>query len=188
MKTALFGGTFNPIHVGHLHVAETLCKEYGFERIIFVPSHIPPHKNVDSRVDSATRLEMVRNAVEPHGFYVDDCEVSRKGISYTLDTVEHIYETCIVTGTLSMVIGEDLVEGLPSWDRWEELIQKVDLVIARRGTDSPVECPWPHLYLDNVLLPVSSGDIRDRISQGKAFRYLITEPVFDMIEKKALYR
>jgi nicotinate-nucleotide adenylyltransferase len=188
MKMALFGGTFNPLHLGHLNLAEELRTEYGYDQVIFVPAFSPPHKTVEHDTDPQLRLKMVRRAVEPAGFLVDDCEINRKGVSYTLDTVKHIYKAYPVSGRLSLVIGDDLLEGLTTWHSWEELISLVHLVIARRVSNGKLPCEWPHTYLDNMLFPVSSKDVRERVRGGRAFRFLVPESVYDRISSEGLYR
>ncbi len=188
MKMALFGGTFNPLHLGHLHLAEELRREYAYDQVIFVPAFIPPHKTVEHETGPGLRLEMVRNAVEPAGFLVDDCEINRRGVSYTLDTVKHIYRQYPVSGMLSLVIGDDLLAGLKKWHRWEELSTLVHLVVARRESSRRLPCEWNHTYLDNMLFPISSGDIRERIRGARAYRFLVPESVYRRISEEDLYR
>lgn len=188
MKTVLFGGTFNPVHIGHMHLAEELRTEHGFDQVIFVPSFIPPHKQADQDTDPMIRLEMVKTSVETAGFLVDDCEIHRKGVSYTYDTVSHIYDAYKVDGKLSMVIGDDLLEGLGKWNRLEELIPRIELLVARRTSVEPLPSPYPHRYLRNLLLPVSSEDIRKRVREERAYRFLVPESVYWIIRREGLYR
>lgn len=188
MKTVLFGGTFDPIHIGHLHLADTLRTEYGYEQIIMVPSYIPPHKDRSLSVSPKQRYLMVKAAAEPEGFIVDPFEIESEGISYTYRSVEHLYASYPVSEKLSLVVGDDLVDGLSSWKEWEKIVDRVDLLIARREASESLPCPWPHTYLDNAVLPISSSDIRERIGQGRAYRYLVPEAVGRIIQDTGLYR
>jgi nicotinate-nucleotide adenylyltransferase len=188
MKTVLFGGSFDPLHIGHLHLADVLKREYGFQQVILVPSYVAPHKGEKWTASPQMRYEMVKAAAEPEGFIVEPFEISNRGVSYTFRTVEYIYSAYSVSGKLSMVIGDDLVEGLPSWKDWKGLIEQIDLLIARRSESETPFCPWPHTYLDNAILPISSSDIRHRVEEARAFHFLIPKAVAEYIESEDLYR
>ena len=187
MKTVVIGGTFNPVHVGHLYLAEEARRQGGYERVVFVPSHIPAHKNPDNCTDPADRLEMLRRAVQSSDFIVDDCEIQRGGVSYTYETILDLQERYSIEGKPGLVVGDDLVEGLPKWKRWEELQQLVSLIVAHRLSAQRVECPWPHTYIENLILPISSSTIRERVKSNSVFRYLVPEEVYTYIVENGLY-
>lgn len=187
MKTVVIGGTFNPVHIGHLYLAEEVRSQGGYERVIFVPSHIPAHKHPDHCTNPDDRLEMLRRAVNRGGFIVDDCEIRRGGVSYTYETILDLQKRYQIEGKPGFVIGDDLVEGLPRWKRWEELQEMVELLIAHRLYTARVECPWPHRYVDNLILPISSSDIRERAQSSAVFRYLVPEEVYTYIVENGLY-
>ncbi len=188
MRTILIGGTFNPVHNGHLYIGEEVRKQLHYEQILYVPSSIPPHKENTTAVTPLQRLEMLSLALGKNKGSVLDCEISRGGISYTVDTVQYLYKTADITGKIGLVIGDDLVEGFKKWHRWEELISMVDLYVVHRKFAAEVSLDIPHTYLENLVLPLSSEDIRKRIAGGEAFRYLVPEPVYFYIKRHGLYR
>ncbi len=187
MRTVIIGGTYNPIHIGHLYLAEEVQKSFNYERVILIPSHIPAHKETDDAVTPQQRLEMLRCAVQSSNFVTDGCEIRRGGISYSIDTVDEIENNYEVTGKLGLVIGDDLVGGLHDWKEWEKLMERVDLLIAHRSYEERVPCSVEHSYIDNLILPISSSDIRERIRNGGAYRYLLPEAVYGYIIENGIY-
>jgi nicotinate-nucleotide adenylyltransferase len=187
VKTVILGGTYNPVHIGHLYLAEEVRQQFGYEQVIFIPSNIPAHKDNDPCTDPEHRLEMLNAATEKSDIIVDDCEIRRGGISYTYKTLEDLRGRYSIEGTPGMVIGDDLVKGLPEWKRWDFLHSKIDLIIAHRLYRERVECEYSHRYVDNLVLPISSRDIRTRVMKGKAFRYLVPEAVYTIIMREGLY-
>ena len=188
MRTILVGGSFNPVHNGHLYIGEEVRKQLNYEQVLYVPSFIPPHKENASTVTPFQRLEMLSLALDENEGDILDCEIVRGGISYTVDTVQYLYKTNAVTGKVGLVIGDDLVEGFKKWHRWEDLASMVDLFVVHRKFKKEVDFDIPHSYLKNLMLPLSSENIRKRISEGKAYRYLIPEPVYFYIKTHGLYR
>ncbi|TVQ36896.1 MAG: nicotinate (nicotinamide) nucleotide adenylyltransferase [Spirochaetaceae bacterium] len=186
-RVALLGGTFDPVHVGHLFVAEEVHRLFGYQRILFVPAAQPPHKQRQPCADAQQRLEMLQLAVAGnHAFAVESWELHQGGVSYTVDTVRHLSGRC--DGRLGLIIGDDLVEGFDRWHLAQELIRRTDIMVARRD-----DRPLPGLLsaataLDNSPLAVSSSMIRERIGRGAAFRYLVPESVYDYIQRHGLYR
>ncbi|MFP4179803.1 MAG: nicotinate (nicotinamide) nucleotide adenylyltransferase [Spirochaetaceae bacterium] len=187
MKTVILGGTFNPVHIGHLYLAEEVKLSLNYERVIFIPAYIPAHKEPDHSTTAVQRLEMLRCAVFNTDFVVDSCEIQRGGVSYTIDTIDQINENYNVTGKPGLVIGDDLVDGFQKWKEWETLIEKVDLIVAHRSYREEVSCEFAHTYLNNLILPISSSDIRARVEKGLSFRYFVPESVFSYIEENKVY-
>ena len=219
MRIAILGGTFNPLHIGHCMLAETVVKELHYDKVLFVPSFIPPHKQMNGNVLPCQRFEMVDafcKSVSGGGdtvFSADDSELRREGVSYTYDTVLSVIEKygSMLTGKPALVMGQESAEQFYKWHRADEIARLTDLVIARRHPDNngvdvsrfenrPVgsytvdfsegslrQFSYPHIMLDNPLLPVSSTEIRGRIATGKAFRYLVPEAVFQYIKEHKLY-
>ncbi len=188
MRTVLFGGSFDPPHIGHLFLAEELLKQLDYERIILVPAAEAPHKEPSGATTSAQRIEMLRSAVaEIDSLVVDDCEIRRGGTSYTVETIPVLLSQYDITGRLALVIGDDLIEGFQTWKDHELLVEMVDIVIAHRTFREKVAFSYQHVYLDNLLLPVSSSEIRARVREGKAYRHIVPESVFRYIEENMLY-
>jgi nicotinate-nucleotide adenylyltransferase len=187
MRIAVLGGTFNPIHTGHLFLAEEVLS-LGYERVIFVPSHRPAHKKVDDRDAPLLRLEMTRLACAGREeFIVEDCEILRKGTSYTIETIRCLAGKYQITGKPGLIIGDDLVAGFDRWRMAQELREAAQLIIAHRTTREKLSFAGDHVYLDNVILPLSSSEIRRRIAAGRAYRYLVPEAAYAFIRTHRLY-
>jgi nicotinate-nucleotide adenylyltransferase len=189
MRIAIFGGTFNPIHIGHLFMAEDVRVAFGYDRILFVPTHRPVHKEVKDEVGPERRLEMLRIAVAAYPeLGVDDVELRRGGSSYTIDTIYQIMRPWSLDGKLGMIIGDDLARNFHTWKEPEVLARLVDLIVVHRETDRRIEIEYPHQYIDNVRLPISSTMIRNRIRGGQPVRFLVPDEVLRYIERNRLYR
>ncbi len=188
MKTVIFGGTFNPIHFGHLYMSEELRIQMGYDRVIFVPSNIPAHKSTEEIISSSHRVNMLKLALKASSSILELCEIDRGGVSYTIDTVKYIKDKYDITGPVGLFIGDDLVEGMNSWYRSDELIKQVDLVIAHRFSDYRLDTGFNYRYMDNISVKLSSSSLRERIRQNKAFRYLIPESIYKYIVNKEIYK
>jgi nicotinate-nucleotide adenylyltransferase len=188
VRLLLLGGSFNPVHLGHLVMAEELRSEFGYDLVLLVPSYKPPHKDIDREPGPEHRLAMLRLAVggDPT-MAVDDCELRRGGTSYTIDTLADISSRYEIEGKPGLVIGDDLIPGFPSWHRPEAIAATADLVCAHRGSDEELPLGYPHLYARNSLIRVSSSMVRERIAAGKPFRRLLEPSVYDYIVERGLY-
>ncbi len=185
VKTAIFGGTFNPVHNGHLHLAISVCAELRYDNVIFVPANLSPHKEADDLIANLHRLTMIRRAIADYSFLsVDECELDRGGVSYTIDTVRYLGSTY---GRLGVIIGDDLVADYSSWRQASELALEADLILGRRKDNSAL-LPFPHQGVSNVRLPISSQLIRERLRTGQAVDYLIPSPVLSYIMEHGLYQ
>jgi nicotinate-nucleotide adenylyltransferase len=187
VKIAVLGGTFDPIHNGHLFLAEEVLF-LGYERILFVPSHKPAHKTVRSTDDPALRLEMTRLACAGREeFVVEDCELTRRGISYTVQTIDYLAKKYVITGKPGLVIGDDLVAGFGNWKNAGLLKEAVKVIIAHRTVKTKLPFEGDHVYVENSILPLSSSEIRRKIREGRAYRYLVPEAVYEFIRSRGLY-
>lgn len=196
MKLAILGGTFNPVHTGHLALADDVHVTLGYDRVLLVPANIPPHKELSLGAGTDDRLAMLRLAVcGSDCLGVEDCEIERGGLSYTIDTIECLMRTYgeTIEGKIGLVIGQDLVEGFHTWHRAAELAVMVDLIIARRPGDNCSEGTsragflYAFTSLENPLLTISSSDVRTAVQGGKSWRYLVPEPVYRYIVEHHLY-
>ena len=198
----LFGGSFDPIHVGHLIAARAVAEEIGLSRVILIPSAHPPHKRSGDLAAADHRLAMTRLAVadEP-GFEVSDVELQREGPSYTIDTVESFRRTLGSEAELHWIIGSDSLPELPTWHRVDELVDLCAIVTATRpGYETPdlthltgPLSPAQVQRLRDTLcatprIDVAATGIRDRVRCGRSIRYLVPEAVRDYIEQHGLYR
>ncbi len=188
MRLLLLGGSFNPIHVGHLMMAEEIAQEFLYDTVVFVPSFVPPHKSLSCDPGAQARLAMLTLALEAYAsFIVDDCEIKREGVSFTIDTLQHIMATYPLEGRPGFVIGDDLASDFGSWRDTEGICKRADLIVARRS-GKPFKLAYEHRLAGNMILPVSSTDIRNRIASGRPWRPLVPAPARSYIEDKALYR
>lgn len=183
VRTGILGGTFDPIHIAHLHSAECALHQLELDRVLVVPAGDPWQK-ADRRVVAAHhRAEMCRIAVESvDGLEVDDREVTRGGPTYTIDTVASFP----ADEELYLVVGSDAAAGLDTWHRWEEILQRATIAIAPRPGSPITDIPGA-VEIEMGLLEVSGTDIRQRAIEGRPFRYLVTPPVYDYIVTHDLY-
>ena len=195
MRLLLFGGTFNPVHWGHLILAEELREEFAYDLVLFVPAARPPHKDVASDPGPEARLAMLQLAREgnPH-LAVDDCELYRPGPSYSIDTIRGLSARYSIEGLPGLVIGDDLAPTFSTWREAEALARESDILIARRGgyisafaDGREMDFPYRHRCATNRLIPLSSSEIRERIAAGRSVRYLVPESVFEYIRRGRLY-
>jgi nicotinate-nucleotide adenylyltransferase len=187
MRTVIIGGTFNPVHVGHLMLAEEVRVQEGFDRVVFVPSNKPAHKVVDgTTVDQ--RLAMLKLAIQGYDVALETCELARDGISYSIDTVRYVLSHYTLTGRPALVLGDDLFESFATWKDAKELSGLADLLVAHRKFSHNLASAWPHRYLENKLIDVSSTEIRERVRAGRAWKALVPPAAADYIEAHHLYR
>ena len=196
MTIAVLGGTFNPVHLGHLNIAREVQAKLGYQKIVFVPANIPAHKKMEMDAGAENRLKMLELAIAAYpGFLVDDCELRRGGTSYTIDTVRELTRRYSLDGKPGLIIGDDLVEDFKTWRNVDRLVQRVDLIIAHRRSPANVKIPYPCRYIDNSLYPISSSQIRQKLhsgqkvagGKGEAVRDWLPPEVFDYIQRNDLY-
>lgn len=201
-SVGLYGGSFDPIHFGHLISARSIAEQLGLDRIVLIPSARPPHKLGGVKTPPEHRLAMARLAVEGDPLFdVSDIELQREGPSYTFDTVRQFRQSLGDDVEICWLIGGDTLPELPTWYRVRELVQSVRIVTATRPSWSPpaVSVLEPAvgpnaaeaLLKDCILTPgidISATDIRARVREGRCTRYLLPEPVRSYIERNELYR
>lgn len=184
MKIGLYGGTFDPIHHGHLILARTALEEMGLERVVFIPAAVSPHKLENAPAPAAIRWEMVQASIAGEArFAADDLELHRAGPSYTCDTAL-TYRERFPHAELFYFIGHDNLAKLPTWHRIEELKKIVTLVIMDRDhSESAHRFPQISRRFD-----ISASEIRNRVANGLSIRYLVTQPVDELIRRHHLYQ
>lgn len=183
----LLGGNFNPVHYGHLAVAQTVLDTLQLDRIDFMPSFLPPHVDPKKTISAEHRLNMLTLALADNPrFAIETCELRRQGKSYSIDTMKYLQAQHPDTDYY-FIIGGDMVEYLPKWKDIDELIKIVRFVGVNRPHFAATS-PYPILFVDVPQLDISSTLIRDKIKAGQSLRYLVPEPVRYYIEEKGLYR
>lgn len=184
MKTGLFGGSFDPIHIGHLILAREALEQLGLDRVIFIPAAISPHKLHREPAPAGARLEMVRAAVEGEpGFEVEDCELGREGPSFTIDTVRLLRDRN-PADVFFYFIGDDNLAKLHTWLEIDELKRLVQFVVlAREAAAGPCEFPRVVRKVD-----VSSTEVRKRVARGQSIRYLLPHRAGEVIYRNGLYQ
>ncbi len=189
MSYAVFGGSFDPVHHGHLFIADEVINGFGYDRVIFVPAYRNPHKEQAPSADEEDRLVMLQAAVADRPeFEVEEYELEQKGASYTINTVEYLLNRYPDEPRPGLIIGDDLTPSFSQWERVEELRQLVDILVAYREGGEELTAVGPHRRIDNAPLPVSSSEVRARIRSGRNFRYLVPDAVHAIITAQSLYR
>jgi nicotinate-nucleotide adenylyltransferase len=187
MKAAILGGTFNPIHYGHLFIAEEARVSFGYDAVIFVPANTPVHKDTLPLIEPSHRISMLRLAVRGTPFLVDECEIRRGGPSYSIESIGELVAAHGIAGKPGFILGDDLVPGFGDWRNADRLARETDLIVARRIGERPPEFAFPHRILTNAILTISSSDIRKRIAEGKNVRFLLPDDVISYITANHLY-
>lgn len=197
LRLGIMGGTFDPIHVGHLILAEQAAEALKLDRVLFIPTGTPSFKRDKLVRPAADRLRMVELAIEdnPH-FLVSDMEVVREGVTYTLDTLRELHVLLPSTAKLFFIMGSDTLLTLDHWRASEELAKLACFVGVNRPGDSLASeddlarlraLGFDVVLLEAPALEVSSSDIRQRLESGRSVRYLVPDSVMQYAEKKRLY-
>ncbi len=193
MKICLFGGTFDPPHLGHLLIAQTVCESEDFDKIIFIPAFNPPNKDLDNITPVSLRLEMLESAISDNPkFEISQMEIQRGGISYSLDTIsEFKYEYQLTKNNLYYLIGTDTLAQFDSWKEPKTIVNECSVLVAVRPGFNPSNIPnWvlPNIQFANIpRFEISSSNIRQRWKKNKTIRYMVTLPVWKIINKYNLY-
>lgn len=188
MKIGILGGTFNPIHFGHLVLAEEVKEALTLDKVIFVPANLPPHKDDKDVIPSEHRLKMVKLATKdnPH-FSVSDIEIRRKGKSYSVDTLKEFKKRFAKDRELFFIVGSDAITYLREWKDVGELFKLAHFVMATRPGYALNEENSNILTVSIKAIDISAFEIRQRIKEDKSIRYLVPEAVRRYIIRKELY-
>lgn len=190
MKIAIFGGTFDPIHIAHLIIAEFACCELSLDKLYFVPSATPPHKPAKTITSPIHRLNMLRLAIDDNTkFAVDEYEINKPGLSYTIDTLHYFYDHYpLRREDIYLLIGADNFAEFSTWKEPKEIVSLAQIVVAGRPRIGVAETTSGDvIYLHSPLMDVSASMIRNRIYQNKSICYLLPEKVMHYIHLHGLY-
>lgn len=196
MRVGIFGGAFNPPHVGHLVCAQEALAQLELDRVVFMPVGEAPHREIEGDPGAEARLEMVELAVaEDDRFETSRMELDREGPSYTSDTLAQLHEKS-PEDELFLILGGDQAAALPSWHEPEKVLERATVAVFERASwgRNAIVIKIGRLagardvrYLDMPLIQVSSSGIRRRVREGAPIRYLVPDKVVGYIEDKALY-
>ena len=190
-RIGVFGGTFDPPHVGHLIIAEQACGQLNLDKILFVPAHIPPHKKAGASASPRQRFAMVQKAIaHSSNFDVTSLELRRKGISYTIDTLEELH-VLYTNAKLYLIVGGDNFAGFTTWKSVDDILNQATIVVYKRNWDTRVLKSGKSgrvIHLDGAALDISSTMIRDRVRRGESIRFLVPSVVEKYIQRNKLYR
>lgn len=191
MKIGLLGGTFDPPHVGHLILGQLALEQLHLDRVLFIPAGDPWRKAHRTVTPAVHRLAMARLAIgDNQAFAVDDCEVSREGATYTVDTLRLLREQR-PGDELFLILGEDALADVPTWKEPSMLPELATIAVApRRGTNIP---PLPFdaggvVRIDMPGIEISSTELREKALRGESLRYFVPDAVEEYIKEYALYR
>ena len=214
MRLGLFGGTFNPIHLGHLRAAVEVREAFNLDRLLLIPSAQPPHKMADHVANAEDRLEMVRLAV--HGepsLEASDVELTRLGLSYTIETLRYFQDRFGSESDIHFIVGQDAFSEITTWKSYQALFVTAHFIVMTRPNSKlrsledfihtqisaeyqyePTSNRYSHprwrtiFCLDITHLDISATKIREWIRRGRSIRFLVPDAVQGFINKKGLYR
>lgn len=198
MKIALFGGTFDPIHNGHLAIAREAADKLALDQVLFIPSGRPPHRESSPQASFEDRFQMVQLACRADARFLasrrEDPTVLGKGKTYSIDTIEKIRSELTPEDTLHFLIGQDAFEELSIWHRLEDVVRQVEFIVATRvGTEAP---PLPAgaaalaraRWLEGINVPVSATVLRERLAAGEDVSESLPPGVSEYIHRHRLYQ
>jgi nicotinate-nucleotide adenylyltransferase len=210
MKVGIFGGTFDPVHIGHLRTAEEMREQYALDKVYFVPAYIPPHKRTRKITDSVLRLSMLKKATRGNSFLcASNIEIKNQGVSYSINTIKTFQKRF---KQLYFIIGIDAFLEIDTWYHYQEIFNHTNFIIMERPLSSktPVNKLFPsdirkdikkidertfkhvsgnEIHMQSVTqLDISSTKIRDSARNGRSIKYLVPQPVEKFINKMGLYR
>lgn len=199
-RIGIMGGTFNPIHTGHLIIADDAREKYKLDKVLFIPSGLPPHKPDSEVLDPEHRFEMVRLAVASNaGFEASRMEIDRDGYTYTVYTLNELKERYGKGTTFYFIIGADVVPELKTWREYKKVFQLCEFIAVLRpgfsdnsflGEIQQLEAEYGAKIhpMQSRLIDISSTDIREHCMRGTSIKYLVPEAVESYILDKGLYK
>jgi nicotinate-nucleotide adenylyltransferase len=198
-RIGILGGTFNPIHLGHLLIAQDAKEQMRLDCVKFIPSATPPHKTVDTLASERDRMRMIQLAIRGHdGFEADDIEIKRGGKSYSVDTLTELRQRD-PRADFCFIIGADSLRELHLWREVERLVGLCTFVTVPRPGFKPKPVVDPRLaaatrrqlrqhVLRGHACDIASREIRSRVASGRSIRYLVPDAVYEYIRRRRLYQ
>ncbi|MDR0350314.1 MAG: nicotinate-nucleotide adenylyltransferase [Coriobacteriales bacterium] len=195
-RLGLFGGTFDPVHIGHLHIAECAREQFALDGVLFIPTGQPVRKIATGFSGSEDRYAMLRAAVAGNAcFDVSRIEIDRIGATYTIDTLRVIHERYGDKAQLFFITGADATADISTWKNAEEIAALTTILSAKRAIPRDAELTLLHNEnsfdirpIASCLLDVSSQGLRERVGQGHSIRYLVPDAVYAYIREQGLYQ
>ncbi len=199
MAIGLMGGTFNPIHIAHLIIAEWIKDEWNLEKIVFIPVGNPPHKRRNKLLKSNIRYSLVEIALSSNkSFEISDFEINKKEISYTIDTISY-FRNKDPAKKLFFIIGADTLFHLEKWKDFKDLAKMVEFITYSRWGYNKLQIEnriqilnqdfgFQIYYSNGPEIQISSSNIRDRLKEGLSIKYMVPDLVIEEIQKRGLYK
>ena len=213
MRLGLFGGTFNPIHLGHLRAAIEVREAFNLDRLLLIPSAHPPHKPADHVANAEDRLEMVRLAIQGEPWLeASDVELARPGLSYTIETLRYFQDQFGPESDIHFIVGQDAFSEITTWKSYQALFSTAHFIVMTSPTSKLHNLEdfihtqisgeyqydprfnrysrpgWCNIYCLNIThLDISATRIRGWIRRGRSIRFLVPDVIHDFINKKGLY-
>ena len=189
-RVGIFGGTFDPIHNGHLITAQSVREIRGLDKIIFIPSFVSPHKTDIKSADPEHRLAMIKLAIKDISFFESsDIEIKKSGISYTVETLEAIKK---IYPDLELIVGYDNIFAIHTWKNPDRIFELAKVLVLKRKSSLPpvFEDKYFHkaIFVQTRGIEISATDIRERVKKGLPIHYLVPEKVEKYIFKNKLYQ
>lgn len=197
MKIGILGGTFDPIHIGHLMIGENAYLEMGLDKVLVIPTGNPPHKDSNLISDVNLRVEMIKMSIKDNShFEFSDIEMNRQGKVYTADTLE-LLKKKYDGADLYFIMGEDSLDYFDKWHEPERIVKNATILVSCRSDNGELIYKIQKMnskygekfkLIKTPFLDISSTDIRNRCKQSKSIRYMVVDKVADFIEKEEVYR
>ncbi|MCE5304624.1 MAG: nicotinate (nicotinamide) nucleotide adenylyltransferase [Chloroherpetonaceae bacterium] len=199
MKIGIYGGSFDPIHIGHLIIVERFIEILNLNKCLFIPSYISPFKaEENANISAETRLEMLKLATESNpAFEIEDYEINRREISYTIDTLLYL-QSKYPDSELFLLIGSDQARDFHKWKNFQDIMSIANICIAKRILNYDVNIFPFELYLNQKskqiiklntpIIEISSTEIRERIKEGRSIKYMLTPSVYNYINENNIYK
>jgi nicotinate-nucleotide adenylyltransferase len=201
MRRGIFGGSFDPVHLGHLILADSCREAAGLDRIVFMPAAVPPHKRDRQLTSPQQRIEMLKLATGGNEhFELSTLELDRGGVSYTVDTLRQLRERHL-DDELFLLLGADSLRDFPTWREPGEICELATLLVCRRGGLPPLDFGvlgdlvpadrreyFARCQIEMPLIEISSTDLRQRAADGRSLRYRVPRAVEEYIRQQGLYK